>query len=678
MLYCKFEYNIDSKPGTKEAREIESVRAEMMGRSKRLNDRLKGRARLFISSKTDETATIFGSAEGIKTREFAGLADKFMADLGCEAKRGAESEITISQFLSLLRSASRSGYIGDDDEIKYEMGLEDFHSYRGIDPEEMLIENIYTKSQALTRYKQMMYGVSLKEELERIFTKESVGNFPAHPVHYAIISDDANVRKEIREILLGSLYKVGRLQNRRVCFVKPDEDRPRAMVDVNLAESIYKAQAGGTVVLQPVYNISDDDYLGRGMDDMRKLIFHVRNYRRKVLTVIEFERRESSFCESYLSELADITFIRLEEDIMFSKEAGTYLCNKAKADKIKDCNALLDRLPKREQGFLVADLNKIYDVWLDEYLCNNVYSQYAGLTLIREKEDDPPKGDAYAELAALVGLADVKTMIRSIIDYHNAGKLLAERAKKQGLTVPKNARPAMHMVFSGNPGTAKTTVARLVAEIMKDNKLLAVGSLVEVGRADMVDRFVGGTAPRVRRIFQKAKGSVLFIDEAYSLVDDRRGSFGDEAVSTIVQEMENAREDTVVIFAGYSDKMEGFLQLNPGLRSRIAFHVPFPDYSKEELLEILQIFVDGEDFILTDAALAKVDQIIQEAMGHNDFGNGRFARKLFEQAKINYSSRIMALPHNENLEKSIGILVEEDFSLPKQYGLGPKERVIGF
>lgn len=149
--------------------------------------------------------------------------------------------------------------------------------------------------------------------------------------------------------------------------------------------------------------------------------------------------------------------------------------------------------------------------------------------------------------------------------------------------------PAMHMIFSGNPGTAKTTVARLFARIMRENGLLSKGQLVEVSRGDLVGKYVGWTAPTIQAKFKAAIGSVLFIDEAYSLVDDRDGSFGDEAINTIVQEMENHRADVVVIFAGYPDKMEGFLAKNPGLRSRIAFHVPFADYTSGELCEIAQL-----------------------------------------------------------------------------------------
>ena len=145
------------------------------------------------------------------------------------------------------------------------------------------------------------------------------------------------------------------------------------------------------------------------------------------------------------------------------------------------------------------------------------------------------------------------------------------------------------MVFTGNPGTAKTTVARLFAEIMKDEAILSTGKFVEVGRADLVGQHVGHTAPLVKKKFRDAQGGVLFIDEAYSLCDSYENGFGDEAINTIVQEMENHRDDVIVIFAGYPEPMKQFLDRNPGMQSRIAFQIEFEDYTTEELCAITKL-----------------------------------------------------------------------------------------
>jgi AAA+ superfamily predicted ATPase len=234
----------------------------------------------------------------------------------------------------------------------------------------------------------------------------------------------------------------------------------------------------------------------------------------------------------------------------------------------------------------------------------------------------------------------------------------------------------MHMVFTGSPGTAKTSTARLFAQIMKDNGLLSVGSLVEVGRGDLVGKYVGWTAQIVKSKFHEAKGSVLFNDEAYALVDDRCGMFGDEAINTIVQEMENMREDIVVIFAGYTDKMEEFLQRNPGLRSRIAFHVPFADYSSEELTQILALMAKKEAITLDAGVNAKVLPILEVARREQDFGNGRFVRNLFEQARMRQATRLLAMDADKLTKAELQSLIADDFEAPpKQRG---KMKSFGF
>ncbi len=214
------------------------------------------------------------------------------------------------------------------------------------------------------------------------------------------------------------------------------------------------------------------------------------------------------------------------------------------------------------------------------------------------------------------------------------------------------------MVFTGNPGTAKTTVARLFAGIMKEEGILEKGDLIEVGRKDIVAKYVGWTAKNVEKIFQSAKGSVLFIDEAYSLVDDRSGSFADEAINTIVQCMENYRHDTIVIFAGYPEKMASFLDKNPGLRSRISYNINFEDYSDEELYSILLLMCKEDGVELSPECCERVMSIIAEGKRASDFGNGRFIRNIYDKARVKAVNRLMRKGLFEDV-----VLKEEDFPL---------------
>ena len=236
-----------------------------------------------------------------------------------------------------------------------------------------------------------------------------------------------------------------------------------------------------------------------------------------------------------------------------------------------------------------------------------------------------------------------------------------------------------HMIFTGNPGTAKTTVARLLAEILKENGILKTGAFIECGRADLVGKYVGWTAQIVKEKFSQAQGGILFIDEAYSLVEDRGGLYGDEAINTIVQEMENKRGDVIVIFAGYPGKMKEFLAKNEGLRSRIAFHVDFPDYGSDELMGILEKMLLDKQYVMTSQAKAKAQQIFKQVCTRNEFGNGRFVRNLFEQAVNRQATRI-----SESAEEEIGREklfelqeIDLDVNIVKQYD---KEQIrpIGF
>ena len=222
------------------------------------------------------------------------------------------------------------------------------------------------------------------------------------------------------------------------------------------------------------------------------------------------------------------------------------------------------------------------------------------------------------------------------------------------------------MIFTGNPGTAKTTVARLFAKIMKENGLLSRGQLIEVGRGDLVGKYVGWTAQIVKSKFADASGGVLFIDEAYSLVDEHSGSYGDEAINTIVQEMENHRADVVVIFAGYPDKMERFINKNPGLRSRVAFHVPFADYTSEELCLIAQLMGKKNGMKIETSALTKLERAFAIARESSDFGNGRYVRNLFEQAKMSQAERLLEKDFDSITPDEIITITAEDIVLPEE------------
>jgi hypothetical protein len=251
--------------------------------------------------------------------------------------------------------------------------------------------------------------------------------------------------------------------------------------------------------------------------------------------------------------------------------------------------------------------------------------------------------DLFRELDALIGLSRVKADVEQLADYVRVQQL----RKQCGLKVPDLS---LHMVFYGNPGTGKTTVARLIASLYRDLGILSKGHLVETDRSGLVAGYVGHTALKVREVVQQALGGVLFIDEAYALKPPTDiADFGDEAIETLLKLMEDHRDNLVVIVAGYTKPMERFLEANPGIRSRFNKYLVFEDYSPMQLMEIFRCFCKQSDYSISKDAEASLLSIFQESYlkRNESFGNARFARNLFERSISHLASRIMTLEHPE-------------------------------
>jgi len=256
--------------------------------------------------------------------------------------------------------------------------------------------------------------------------------------------------------------------------------------------------------------------------------------------------------------------------------------------------------------------------------------------------------------AELVGLAPVKTRIREI-----AALLLVEKLRAEvGLT---GGSPSLHMSFTGNPGTGKTTVALRMAEILHGLGYVRKGHLVAVTRDDLVGQFIGHTAPKTKDVLKRAMGGVLFIDEAYYLYrPENERDYGQEAIEIMLQVMEDQRDDLVVIVAGYKDRMDRFFQSNPGMSSRIAHHVDFPDYTPDELLAIAQLMLEQMQYRLSDSARRTLIEYIGIRRQQPNFANARSMRNGLDRARLRQANRLVEARGGQLTREQLMTIEAED------------------
>ncbi|WP_006242873.1 CbbX protein [Mycolicibacterium tusciae] len=271
--------------------------------------------------------------------------------------------------------------------------------------------------------------------------------------------------------------------------------------------------------------------------------------------------------------------------------------------------------------------------------------------------------------AELVGLEPVKTRIAEI-----AALLLVDKMRARfGVTAPQ---PTLHMSFTGNPGTGKTTVAMRMADLLHRLGYLRRGHLVSVTRDDLVGEYVGHTAPKTKDVIKRAMGGVLFIDEAYYLykVENER-DYGSEAIEILLQVMENNRDDLVVILAGYADKMDQFFSANPGMQSRIAHHITFPDYTVDELEDIAVLMTDGLGYTFSDDAREVLRRYLNLRIDQPWFANARSVRNALERARLRHARRLLASAGSVDLAAlttidSADLLASRVFQIPAGVNVG--------
>jgi len=371
------------------------------------------------------------------------------------------------------------------------------------------------------------------------------------------------------------------------------------------------------------------------LDELDNLIKIMEKFKDKI-----FIFEDTNYCEGQIDaeigELASwrmtIEKISLEDKLMYSKNILDENNLKYKKQDLREYVDVPFWILKNMIIKLIIECKSKKITSIDKQMLKKNKEHFSKNSIkknTRRNSIKKAEKDAKEELNELIGLNEIKLQMDKILNYI---KLNKERGKM----------PTLHMCFTGNPGTGKTSIARIIGKLFEQKNILSgSGDFVEIHGRDLVDKFVGWTAQKVHDTVEKAIGGVLFIDEAYSLVADRRGSFEDEAIATLIKEMEDHRDEVCIILAGYTKEMQNLLKLNPGFESRIQFTINFPDYSADELFEIFTGLCKKENYKLSNNCREILINNFNIAKNKEAFGNGRYVRNLFEKIKFEQADRVI-------------------------------------
>ena len=544
------------------------------------------------------------------------------------------AEITLDEFMKHLKQAEQIYSVQKPDISVLKMDSE----------QPVIPEKLFDKSIECSGQKSIFIP---EDEIKRIESTQKPADYEAErPVHYLVYGNDRRVINDISEELINELRFFDRISSNRYLEISKDdlsilEKHEYIIQNLNNLD-------GGTVIVKLDDGTTDEDF--------ERLVNAVYSEPRKYkgrYTVIFNLCCTDCHRVNEIERICDYwPFVEISDDKLERSSAIKLLDQIADENDVVLLEKHYDEILQTGRINSRSELSNAFRKWyLNTYNIRSNFPSYETFVTDffgRRK----PDCESYDKLDSLIGLKEVKSLCKEIICFYQMERLRKEQ-------YPSTKAVAMHMVFQGNPGTAKTTVARIVAGIFKEKGILSKGDLIEVGRADLVGKYVGYTAQNVHSYFEKAKGSVLFIDEAYALADkDDQGDYGIEAINTIVQDMENYREDVVVIFAGYKKEMKDFIRRNSGLSSRISFYVDFPDYSEDELFEILKKMAKENHYTLTEDVRAAFEKYISNTVIST--GNGRLVRNVFERARVKQSSRICEMPVKQ-MTKELFVLSGQDF-----------------
>lgn len=518
------------------------------------------------------------------------------------------------------------------------------------------------KEDALTHIRQILGHHTLREEMARIYHNSNYKDFLEHPVHYLIHALSRDAAQEMIDALVAGLYANGRLLSKRINYFhtfdgsSSHERLTRGLLNAS-DYAVAAVEIPGILsraLRPPRLGVNTAEVPRFWLKEIAKHRHHT------LFILVKIGKEDCAVYKDFVQDLSHtMDIIHLYEGRGNEKETKSYLNHWSTTKNVPafDTDDLQALVPAGTYTPTAA--MEIFDRLCKMRLHRDFYPAYKNVNTHDIELEKPTTNGTISptqQLSQMVGLNEVKSLVDRIIAAHKMKSI------RQVLNM-KGSRASLHMMFTGNPGCAKTTVARLIGGILKEEQIVSTGTFIECGRGDLVGKYVGWTAKNIQQKFHEAAGGILFIDEAYSLADDSN-SFGMEAINTIVQEMENLRDDVIVIFAGYPDKMEDFINRNEGLKSRIAFHLKFPDYNPEELIDILCNMAKERGLRLNPGILRKCRRIFIEAVKTNNFGNGRYVRNLLDAAVMRQAERLTKSAKRQKITRQKAACLTMDDFMP--------------
>ncbi len=526
--------------------------------------------------------------------------------------------------------------------------------------------NSESLEEALSKLDSLIGLDNVKTEIKRIVQLIKYKNNRANALgikknsnqsyHFAFLGNPGTGKTTVARLIGDIFYYLGILEKGQLVEVDRSTIVGRFIGETaKLTKKAIDSSMGGILFIDEAYSLAkggegSNDYgaeaietLIKAMEDNRdKFTVIFAGYTKEMRNLIKLNPGLKSRInldiefEDYKDyELVEIAKSMANEDYYkFNEDGEKAFLEKMKIEKVDEnfANARVARnileAAIREKAFRIGDS----EVSKEELV--TLTSEDFGIDLEFNARDKMKK--LQDELDSLVGLADVKNIIKGLINILE----LQHRKKEMGI---ESEDISLNMIFSGNPGTGKTTVARIISKILKAIGVLKKGHMIEVTRSDLVGEYVGQTAPKTLSKIKEAYGGVLFIDEAYSLNGSGGNDFGKEAIATLIKEMEDSRDKLVVIMAGYTKEMKELLNLNPGMESRVRFTVDFSDYNPDELIEIFNGLCKKESYVISEEAKEELRHILKIQYENKDknFGNGRLVRKYFENIKMKQADRVI-------------------------------------